>query len=462
MNSERIVRLLQGSHDPAKQYVLYYMQQSQRVSLNHALIHAVELANRQGKPLVVFFNLVPDYPFANRRIFTFMLEGLEEVAGELGKLGIGFVVRIGQPDNAIACLLGKASTLIMDVGYTRIQRKWRKDIYFLLVESYPDIELIAVESDVIVPVRSASDKCEYAAYTIRPKLKKKLPLFLDADCLPQIENRNHPFFASAFDLSSPEVIIERLGLSDAALPSKVYHGGYKEAKTRLSHFLSASLDDYLKSNDPSFDLTSKLSMYLHFGQISPLEIYLSARDSGRNQAAIESFLEQLFIRRELAVNYVYYNDGYDDFASITEPWAYRTMENHLHDPRPYSYALKDYLACKTHDDYFNACMKEMILTGYMQNYLRMYWAKKIIEWSLSYQEAFATIRYLNDTFFLDGRDPSSYASIAWGFGKHDRSWSERQIFGKLRYLNSQGLERKFRIRDYVMKIEALEALLAKP
>ena len=169
------------------------------------------------------------------------------------------------------------------------------------------------------------------------------------------------------------------------------------------------------------------------------------------QANIDSLFEQLVVRRELAFNFVYYNEGYDQFDSMTYAWAYQTMKEHENDPREVLYTLADYENASTHDPYFNAAMLEMIHTGFMHNYMRMYWAKKIIEWSPSYEEAYRTSVYLDDKYFLDGRDPNGYTGVAWCYGKHDRAWTERSVFGKLRYMNAGGLERKFKINDYVKR-----------
>jgi deoxyribodipyrimidine photo-lyase len=203
-----------------------------------------------------------------------------------------------------------------------------------------------------------------------------------------------------------------------------------------------------------------MSLYLHFGQISPLEILerlFLAQEHGQIEGeSFDQYIEQLLVRRELALNYVTYQKGYDQFETMTEPWAYMTMKEHELDKRDYLYTLEQLENAKTHDNYFNAAMKEMFYTGYMHNYMRMYWAKKIIEWMPSYKLAYDTIVYLNNKYFIDGRDANSYASIAWCFGKHDRAWNERHIFGKLRYMNDKGLERKFNINNYVELINKIE------
>ncbi|MFP4178128.1 MAG: FAD-binding domain-containing protein, partial [Acholeplasmataceae bacterium] len=241
--------------------------------------------------------------------------------------------------------------------------------------------------------------------------------------------------------------------------SRYFKGGYIEASRRITAFLEERIERYQDSNDPGLDLTSKLSPYLHFGQISALEILervlLAVEQQRVDGQGVDAFIEQLLIRRELAFNYVFYQEGYDRFRTMTEDWAYRTMAEHEGDERPALYSLKEIEAGRTDDPYFNAAMKEMALTGYMHNYMRMYWAKRIIEWSADYRTAYKRILTLNNKYFIDGRDPNSYAGVAWCFGKHDRAWTERPVFGKLRYMNANGLKRKFAIEDYVSHIESL-------
>jgi deoxyribodipyrimidine photo-lyase len=169
----------------------------------------------------------------------------------------------------------------------------------------------------------------------------------------------------------------------------------------------------------------------------------------------DDFIEELVVRRELSYNFIYYNRQYNNFHFMTYPWAYETMYAHENDQREYIYTIDDYIQYKTHDPYFNAAMKEMVELGYMHNYMRMYWAKKVIEWSPNYQEAYRILIYLNNYYFLDGNTPNGYTGVAWCFGKHDRAWTERPIFGKIRYMNQNGLKRKFDIDNYITKINRL-------
>jgi deoxyribodipyrimidine photo-lyase len=222
----------------------------------------------------------------------------------------------------------------------------------------------------------------------------------------------------------------------------------------LTEFIKKKLDLYpVKRNDPNQDVTSHMSPYLHFGQISPLYIALRVIDS--NSKGKEAYLEELIVRRELSHNYVFYNNKYDKYVSLP-PWAKNTLNFHGRDKREYIYSLKDFEGAKTHDVYWNAAQKEMVLTGKMHGYMRMYWGKKILEWTKSPPEGFKIALYLNNKYELDGRDPNGYAGVAWCFGKHDRAWSERRVFGKIRYMNAAGLKRKFNADKYVCKIGEIE------
>jgi len=460
MNPLRIARYKNCISKKNKRYVLYWMQQSQRVNYNHALEHSIQEANKLHLPLLVFFGLTSNYLDANQRHYRFLLEGLKEVKESLSDLNISFVLKIGSPEKEILPLLIDAHTLVIDKGYLKFQRKWREQVIDHLEKYGIDINVDIVDSDLIVPVEIASNKTEYGAYTIRPKIKKKLNEFLDFHQLSKVFNTKQIDIPSDDNLENIDETIKSLGLSNTLKPSSIYKGGYSQANKFLDNFISHKINHYLESNDPSLDYTSKLSLFLHFGQISSLEIYdrltCSLRQGKINKECFNAFTEQLIIRRELSYNYVYYRKGYDKFETMSEPWAYRTMRDHKNDKRHYTYSLKDIENYKTHDPYFNAAMKEMVLTGYMPNYMRMYWAKKIIEWTPSFKEAYERIIYLNNHYLIDGRDPNSYAGVAWCFGKHDRAWKEREIFGKLRYMNSKGLERKFHIDKYIDKIDHLK------
>ena len=459
MNPKRLTVQKEGIIGRTGNYVLYWMQQSQRVHFNHALDHAIQVANHLNLPLLVYFGLTSNYPEANLRHYQFMLEGLKEVKETLIKFHISFVLKLESPEIGILPLLKDAHTLVMDYGYLRHQKKWREDVVQYADLDQSDLRIDLVDTDVIVPVNVVSDKPEYGAYTLRPKIKRLFQDFRDFKRTTSIINTAKVDISSDDELHDLPLTLGKLKLDQSVGASLIYHGGYQAFSKVFTDFLLYKADFYKDSNDPSKELTSKLSMYLHFGQISSLDILermFFAQSQGQIEGeSFDNFIEQLLVRRELAFNYVTYQDGYDDFDKMTEQWAYMTMNEHEYDKRAYLYGREELEHSKTHDPYFNAAMKEMFYTGYMHNYMRMYWAKKIIEWMPTYREAYETILYLNNRYFIDGRDPNSYAGVAWCFGKHDRAWSERSVFGKLRYMNDKGLERKFDIQTYVDRMKEL-------
>ena len=362
-------------------------------------------------------------------------------------------------------MLDHASYVISDQGYLRHQKLWRNRLLKFINENHPDLPYDVVDTDLIVPIHIASNKAEYGAFTIRPKLKSIYMSFRDFKTLSELSNQLKIKIASDDENLDINQILHHLKLDESVTKSPLYRGGYREASNVLDYFIETKLNHYHESNDPSLKLTSHLSLYLHFGQISALEILdkvlTHSENNHVNGEALDGFIEQLLVRRELAFNYVYYQEGYDQFEHMTETWAYLTMREHDSDQRSYLYNATDYEAFKTNDPYFNAEMKEMGLTGYMHNYMRMYWAKKIIEWSQTFKEAYYTIIKLNNKYFIDGRDPNSYTGVAWCFGKHDRAWTEREIFGKLRYMNESGLKRKFDIEKYVAQMNELGDIYKK-
>jgi deoxyribodipyrimidine photo-lyase len=417
------------------------MQASQRARYNHALEYAIEQAHTLSLPVGVLFCLTDDYPGANLRHYAFMLEGLRETADTLKARGISTLIVKGSPVMQVPRVARRAALVITDRGYLRHQREWRSAVAGQL--SCP---LIQVETDAVVPVEITSSKAEYTAATLRPKLGRVLlrylvPVRQREPFAPPLE-----FEEESLDLSDIDTVLTDLHIDRSVGRVQTTQGGTAEAEQRLGTFLDEKLDDYerLRSN-PAVSCSSGLSPYLHFGQISPLYVALMARDRGG--AGANAFLEELIIRRELSLNYVHYNRQYDGVQALPK-WARDTLSAHEADPRPYLYDLDTLEHGATHDPYWNAAQTEMVRTGSMHNYMRMYWGKKILEWSPTSADAFERALYLNNRWQLDGRDPNSYAGVAWCFGMHDRPWAERPVFGKVRYMNAAGLERKFPIRDY--------------
>lgn len=453
IEAERIQRL-NDRPAGAGRYVLYWMQQSQRTRCNPALSLAIVEANERDLPLVVGFGLTDAYLHANARHYAFMLQGLAEVQRSLQERGIAFVIRRGAPDEVALALAEAASLVVCDRGYLRHQKQWRA-----AVATRARCPVIQVEGDVVVPVDLVSGKSEFAARTIRPKILRHRDRFITAPFEGQVQRSASALeLKSDVDLSDPVRTLAGLAVDHDVKPVRRFTGGSSEAHRRLADFIEHRLDRYADArSEPADWQCSFLSPYLHFGQISPVEIALRIRDgdSGSRQDRA-AYLDELIVRRELAMNYVNFTPDYDAYGSIPA-WARQSLAAHRDDRREHLYTRAELEAAQTHDPYWNAAMREMTATGFMHNYMRMYWAKKIIEWTASPEQAFTRTIALNNTYFLDGRDGNSYANVAWCYGLHDRSWTERPIFGKIRYMAASGLKRKFDIERYVSAVEDLVA-----
>jgi deoxyribodipyrimidine photo-lyase len=410
--------------------VVYWMSRDQRVNDNWALLFAQELALERKVSLGVVFCLAPSFLNATLRQYGFMLKGLRAVENRLAELNIPFFLLIGPPEQKLPAFLAKHQTgeLVTDFDPLRLKRQWKKEVA-ALVNSI----IYEVDARNIVPCWEASNKKEYAAYTLRPKIHRILPEFLKDFPLAQ----KHPFpwpkkvkktnwdeaeTSLKIDRSVPEV--------DWLVP------GEKAAAATLDDFLTRKLSAYAsRRNDPTEDGVSNLSPYLHFGQISAQRVALEVQKKKVSKESKDGFLEELIVRRELSDNF-----------------CLKTLNEHRGDQREYLYSLEQFEAGKTHDDLWNAAQMEMVHRGKMHGYLRMYWAKKILEWTASPEEALEVAILLNDKYELDGRDTNGYAGIAWSIGGvHDRAWQERPIFGKIRYMSYGGCKAKFKVKTYIQK-----------
>jgi deoxyribodipyrimidine photo-lyase len=433
-------------------YVLYWMQASQRALENPALEQAVTLGNQLGLPVLVGFGLTAAYPEANLRHYAFMLQGLAELAGELETRGLRLAVLLAEPDQAALRLGRRAALIVTDRGYLRHQRRWRARVAQRALCS-----LVQVEADAVVPAQTASARPEWSAATFRPRIGRLLEPFLRSN--PPVEPRRDSLTLRLDEATvkpGPE-LLGRLPLDRSVPPvSSLYPGGTAAALRRLERFLEGPLAEYHSArNDPGADCQSGLSPYLHFGQISPVTVALAAAQTpGVPAQAREAFLEELIVRRELSFNFVLHEPRYGRYEGLPD-WARATLEAHRGDPRPATYARAQLESGGTQDPYWNAAMREMRLTGKMHGYMRMYWGKKILEWSRTPRQAFRTALSLNNRYFLDGRDPNSYAGVAWCFGRHDRPWPERPVFGKVRSMTAGGLRRKFDMEGYLRRVAAL-------
>ena len=434
--------------DPNADRVVYWMQQSQRAEWNHALEFAIRQANDMALPVVVVFALTDAYPEANERHYAFMLEGLAETAARLRARGIGFRLLRGDPTAVVPEAARGAAMLVMDRGYLRIQRAWREKI-----AAAAGCRVVQVESDVVVPVETAYPKEAYTAAVLRPKIHRVLAEHLCPLVPTQVRVAAPPALMGDKTLDA-DAILAQLRVDRSVGRTAAFRGGRSAASALLDEFIATRLRHYAeKRNEPALDMVSHMSPYLHFGQVSPLEIALRMKEVGADENTA-SFLEELIVRRELAMNFTHYCPDYDSMRCLPN-WAMATLDNHATDHRPYVYSRGVLEGAATHDPYWNAAQMEMVQTGKMHNYMRMYWGKKIIEWSATPEEAFDTALTLNNRHQLDGRDPNSFAGVAWCFGKHDRPWTERAIFGTVRYMNDAGLRRKFDMDAYVRKVAAM-------
>ncbi len=431
-------------------YVLYWMQAAQRSEYNHALEYAIEKANDLNRPLVVFFGITERFPEANERHYWFMLEGLLEVKNSLEERGIQIVIWHKSPEVGALEMSENASLLIVDRGYLKIQKKW-----YDYVAQRANCPLIQVETDVVVPVETASSKEEYSAATLRPKLTRVLSNFLHPLKKKNLKLQSLNLEFESVEMRKLEYLMEKLNIDRTVTRVRNFRGGTQEAKKWLEVFIRHKLDHYpALKNDPAKDFLSNMSPYLHFGQISPL--YIASKVMRTDSPGKEAYLEELIVRRELSMNFVFYNKKYDSFDCLPK-WTKDTLIAHQKDLRHYQYGLDELEKGQTHDPVWNAAQKEMVINGKMHGYMRMYWGKKIIEWTKNPREAFKIALYLNRRYELDGRNPNGFAGVAWCFGKHDRPWKERQIFGKVRYMSDSGLKRKFDVGRYIQKAESLNS-----
>lgn len=438
---------VQGAH------VLYWMQAAQRAHHNLALDYAITQANRLGVPVVACFGLTWHFPRANLRHYHFMLEGLRETRRDLRARGIELVVQVGEPPEVVARLAQEACGVVTDRGYLPIQRQWRAKVADLA-----PCHVVEVEGEVVVPVGKAYPREAPSAAVLRRRLAALLPRFLVLH--PQVDPAR-----SSVGLVDPGVDVEKPGvlslaqLDTSVPPSPVFRGGRSHGLARLRQFIEQDLEHYeAHRNDPARACTSRLSPYLHFGHICSLEVALEVARSGLPAGA---FLEELITRRELACNHAWFNPHCGSYQGIPA-WARRSLEAHAKDRREALYDEETLRRGLTHDPIWNAAQHQMVITGHMHGYMRMYWAKRLIQWCASPQQAFELAVRLNDRYELDGRDPNGYAGIAWCFGLHDRPWAERPVWGLVRPMTEGGLRRKFDVEAYIRGVEALRREMSPP
>jgi deoxyribodipyrimidine photo-lyase len=450
--TERVRKLNDREFREGARYILYWSQMNRRVESNYALAFAADLANQHGVPLLFYEGLTCTHPFASDRFHTFLLEGVPETARRLGKLGIGYVFHLRKrrddANDTLYRLAADAGALVTDDYPAFIALQHNRS-----VPSKIEIPYYVVDSSCIVPM-AHFEKQEYAAYTIRPKIHRVLARYLTPVAPIRMKKKwvaaVSPLHCEVTDV--PKLVAE-CEIDHSVAPSAEFRGGRKEAERRLKRFLRNNLRRYAKtSNQPSERSTSGLSPYLHFGQISSLEVALAVKEyAAEHKLIAEEFLEELIVRRELAFNFARFGTEPVTLGALPN-WARATLRKHARDKRDPIYTRDRFERAETHDALWNATQREMLRDGKIHGYYRMYWGKKIIEWSATHQDALDTMIYLHDKYALDGRDPNTYTNILWCFGLHDRPWAERPIFGMVRYMSLEGMKRKTDVDAYVSRL----------
>ena len=449
----RIKILKDGPERDDASYVLYWMGLSQRAAFNPALEYAVGEANERNLPVLVCYGIAEGFPEVNARHWTFLLQGMAEVGPDLARRGIGFVARREPPVETALTYAKDAALVVLDRNYLAPIKRFYADF----VRRAP-VRVVQVEGEVVVPVETASPKHEYAARTLRPKILKLRDDYMSE---PKPERVKHKAGGlkteSTLGLDDIPKLVASLRCDHSVDGVRRFTGGAKEAQSRLKRYLGGPFAHYATvRGKPEADSASHMSPYLHFGQISPVDIALKVRDAKAGDADDRTaFLEELIVRRELAINHIHYAQNYADYEVLPD-WARKTLLEHRKDKRPFLYTATQFERGETHDRYWNVAMLEMRSTGYMHNHMRMYWGKKILEWSASPEEAWDTTLRLNNRFFLDGRDASSFTNVAWLFGLHDRPWGTRPVYGTVRSMG-QNTFKKFDAEAYVTEVERLAA-----
>jgi deoxyribodipyrimidine photo-lyase len=441
-----------GTPAPDAKCVVYWMQRSQRALDNPALDVAIEVANALDLPLVTYFSAISNFPHANLRHYVFLNQGLADIEEDLQQRQISFIVR-RPPNNALQTLLAEvnAAMVIGDENPCREPERWRK-----VLANRLRIPYWTVDADVVVP-SGLFQKRMYALHIFKPKLYAELPKFLQAQPLLRPHREWQPPHALESFPVREDVTHGWTKFDRSVGPVDSFTGGTHAAVKRLHEFVEKELGAYDKTrNHPEVDGTSRLSPYLHFGHIGPITIALAVEKAFKEgkvpQAAHDSYISELIGWRELAVNFVKFTENYDSF-DCAEPWARKTLMEHARDRREHLYPIEQLERAETQDELWNAAQKQMVKFGWMHNYMRMYWAKKILEWSPDPAKAFDTCVTLNDRYFLDGRDPNGYAGIAWSIvGKFDRPWFDRPIFGTIRYMSGASTGKKFNSKKYIQQM----------
>ncbi|XP_077470818.1 CPD photolyase isoform X2 [Stigmatopora argus] len=427
--------------------VLYWMLRDVRVQDNWAFVHAQQLALEKNLPLHVCFCLfAPKSQLSTRRHYGFLLKGLEEVEKECASLDVPFHLLRAPAGQALPAFVSERrfGALVTDFSPLREPLQWLDQVKKALPQ---DVPLFQVDAHNIVPCWVASPKLEYAARTIRGKITKLLPDFLTE--FPAVEK--HPYAAKkTFKPVDWAKTLSSLPLDDSVGETEWARPGPASGTAVLESFVERRLKSFAtQRNDPNAAALSQLSPWIRFGHLSAQRVALQVQRHRKNASeSLAPFMEELVVRRELTDNFCFYNPHYDSLQGASE-WAQKTLRDHAEDERPYLYSREQLEKARTHDKLWNAAQYQMVSEGKMHGFLRMYWAKKILEWTASPEEALSIALYLNDRYELDGQDPNGFVGCMWSIcGVHDQGWAERAVFGKIRYMNYNGCRRKFDVAKF--------------
>ncbi len=422
--------------------VVYVMAREQRIHDNWALIRALEIAAERQVPVLVLFPLAPMISTSARHN-EWMITSLREVSSALAVYDIPFCIEYGDWEQSIPGFVKRhdIGEVVFDFNPLQPVTEWVNRAAALL-----PVRASMVDARNIVPAWEAAPKAAFAAYTFRPRIHRLLPEYLTE--FPPLKQPTVPYSEPV-----PPVdweVLRAYRACDHAEPiPNSFVPGETAASAQLARFLANTLPEYhLTRNDPNEFGVSALSPYLRWGNISAQRVALAVRAVLGHPDAKEAFLEELIVRRELADNYCFYTTDQLSLASMPT-WAQATLEKHRSDPRPYLYSYETLAAAATHDPLWNAAQQQMVEQGKMHGYLRMYWAKKILEWTTDPETAIAYAIQLNDHYELDGQDSNGVVGVMWSIaGLHDRAWPERPVFGKIRYMNYAGCKRKFDVKNF--------------
>ncbi len=488
-NSHRVFKRNEKEPNPKGEYVLYWMQINRRFHYNFALEYAIGWANKLDKPLLILEAFSCDYPWATDRSHMFMMQGMKEHLEYAQDQDLNYVSFVeekpDQYEKLLKDLSAKASVLVTDEYPVFIMRKRN--------ETYPkeiDLPYYTVDSNGLIPL-GLTDKDPYSAYFFRKIMQKN---FVEAYTNPpqknplgEIQNKRKidlpdSIFSNIPDageaLNNISEFISELDIDHSVKPID-WHGGRSAALGMMRQFIKDGLKVYdEKRNHPDEKKTSQLSPWLHFGKISEYEIVkavLEHQPDGwdlnsitfnkgstggffNGDPNIDGFLDEVITWREVGFHFAHHRPDYDKFESLPD-WVQKSMDKHRDDPREFIYSYEELEQSKTHDDIWNAAQTQLREDGIIHNYLRMLWGKKVIQWTPDPETALEYLIKLNNTYAIDGRDPNSYSGIFWCFGRFDRAWQERPIFGKLRYMTSESTRKKVKLKQYLNQYGNQKSLL---